>query len=107
MFLGFLCDGGGVRTCGDLLDQLSGVVAALHQQVGPGGEVPGGVHPEHVGLHPLLGACAQAERQLRLQQGGGLPRAGVDQSEEAGRRRQEGGDRNRKSQYMNVNLKNN
>ena len=55
-----LCVRGG-GTCGDLLYQLSGVVAALHQQVGPGGEVPGGVHPEHVGLHPLLGARAQAK----------------------------------------------
>lgn len=48
-------------TCGDLFDELSSVVAALHQQMSPGGQVLGRIHSEHMGFHALLRARTQTK----------------------------------------------
>lgn len=68
-----------ICTCCDLFDELGGAVAALHQQMSPCGQILGRIHPEHMGLHALLGARTQAERQVRIQEGRTFSRAGVDQ----------------------------
>lgn len=65
-------------TCGDLSDELSGVVAALHQQMSPGGQVLGRIHSEHMGLHALLRARTQTKREVRVQERRTLPWARVD-----------------------------
>ena len=67
-------------TRGDLLDELSGVVAAIHQQMSPGGQLLCRIHPEHMSLHPLLSARTQAERQLRVQERRRFSWTRVDQS---------------------------
>lgn len=59
-------------------------MAALHQQMSPCGQILGRVHPEHMGLHALLGARAQAEREVGIQEGRTFPRARVDQPDRRG-----------------------
>lgn len=67
-----------VFTCRDLLDELGSIVATLHQQVGPDGQVLGRIHPEHVGFHALLRASAQTKWEVWVQKGGTLSWARVD-----------------------------
>ncbi len=66
-------------TCGDLLHELGGAVAALHQQVCPGGQIFSRVHSEQMRLHSLLSAQTQTERQLRVVDWWSLTRARVNQ----------------------------
>lgn len=69
-----------ICTCRNLFDELGSGVAALHQQMSPRGQLLGRIHPEHMGLHALLGARTQAEREVRIQERRALSWAGVDQS---------------------------
>lgn len=65
-------------TCGDLFDELSSVVAALHQQMSPGGQVLGRIHSEHMGFHALLRASTQTKWEVRVQERRTLSWARVD-----------------------------
>lgn len=58
----------GLCTCGDLFDELSSIVAALHQQMSPGGQLFGRIHSEDMGLHALLRARTQTKWEVRVQE---------------------------------------
>lgn len=55
-------------------------MAALYQQMSPGRQLLGRIHPEHMGLHALLSARTQAKWKLRVQEGRSFSWARVDQS---------------------------